>query len=55
MLVRDGDQHSAEGTRPHFEISQGNWKKRKDDEGPRLKSMSEMRHDLIVHETNEDL
>jgi len=29
--------------------------KGKGDEGPRLKSMSEMRHDLIVHETNEDV
>jgi hypothetical protein len=46
--------------RPSFDLAGSGWNNTlagagKNNEAARLKSMSEMRHDMIVHETNEDI
>ena len=61
MLVRDQEfPASNEGMRPSFDLAGSGWNNTlagagKNNEAARLKSMSEMRHDMIVHETNEDI
>lgn len=59
MLVKDGEYpNSGDGRRKNYDLNDtGGWNNTLDvvNAEQRLKSMSEMRHDVIVQETNEDL